>query len=210
MDLTQKQVRILQALAIKGDWMTRKSMEITAGLKGYSEALGSPTSGLRSNSLEAQGLVQRRSDTQPYEYKITATGLSALREIGFEVPRRQAAGPVLDAQVVKDEFEAAVRRSQRDSSTERRRRLATASKFPEVIEVRSVAYRRNADVVAEVLDRANGLCEACGQRAPFERRSDGTPYLEVHHKRMLADGGEDTLVNAMAICPNCHRKSHYA
>ncbi|SFB88291.1 HNH endonuclease [Marinospirillum celere] len=56
-------------------------------------------------------------------------------------------------------------------------------------------------------ERENG--QACGTPAPFNRKSDGTPYLEVHHKTPLALGGEDTVENAIALCPNCHRKAHY-
>ncbi|MHC1750389.1 MAG: HNH endonuclease [Cellulosilyticaceae bacterium] len=52
------------------------------------------------------------------------------------------------------------------------------------------------------------MCERCGATAPFIRASDGTPYLEVHHKIRLADGGEDTVENAMTVCPNCHRELH--
>ncbi|GAB5097949.1 hypothetical protein YK56LOC_36650 [Caballeronia sp. HLA56] len=70
------------------------------------------------------------------------------------------------------------------------------------------AFRRNADVIAEVQLRADGACEGCAQSAPFQR-ADGTPYLEVHHRRRLADGGEDTVENAIALCPNCHRERHY-
>ena len=29
---------------------------------------------------------------------------------------------------------------------------------------------------------------------------DNTPYLEVHHKKKLSDGGEDTMKNVMALC----------
>lgn len=35
------------------------------------------------------------------------------------------------------------------------------------------------------------------------------PTLEVHHLRRLADGGSDTVANAVALCPNCHREIHY-
>ncbi|MDD1149814.1 HNH endonuclease [Pseudomonas sp. TNT2022 ID357] len=70
-------------------------------------------------------------------------------------------------------------------------------------------FVRNPDVVAEALHRAAGVCEVCVQPAPFTRKSNGTPYLEVHHKIRLADGGLDTLENAVALCPNCHRASHY-
>lgn len=64
-------------------------------------------------------------------------------------------------------------------------------------------------MIVEALDRANGICERCSCEAPFIRRSDGTRYLEVHHKVRLADGGEDTIENALALCPNCHRELHY-
>jgi 5-methylcytosine-specific restriction protein A len=70
-------------------------------------------------------------------------------------------------------------------------------------------FARNPDVVAEVLERAGGRCEYCGCPAPFTKRSNGMPYLEVHHKIQLAHDGEDTVSNAVALCPNCHRKAHY-
>ncbi len=55
--------------------------------------------------------------------------------------------------------------------------------------------------------RANGICQLCGVPAPFNR-ADGTPYLESHHIKWLADGGEDSIENTAALCPNCHRKMH--
>ena len=69
-------------------------------------------------------------------------------------------------------------------------------------------FSRDASVKAWVLNRANGICESCAQPAPFVG-SDGTPYLEVHHLRTLADGGSDMVSNAVALCPNCHRRLHY-
>jgi len=73
----------------------------------------------------------------------------------------------------------------------------------------SSVFKRNPYVVLEVLLRANGVCEGCQNKAPFKRKSDGSPYLEVHHRVMLAKGGEDTVKNAIALCPNCHREKHY-
>lgn len=32
---------------------------------------------------------------------------------------------------------------------------------------------------------------------------------EVHHKVPLSAGGDDTVENAIALCPNCHRKAHF-
>ncbi|MEE7094460.1 HNH endonuclease, partial [Escherichia coli O10] len=40
-------------------------------------------------------------------------------------------------------------------------------------------------------------------------QEDGTPFLEVHHIEWLSKGGEDSVENAIALCPNCHRQAHY-
>ncbi len=91
----------------------------------------------------------------------------------------------------------------------RRQRLAKAKRIPMHLVVAQFVFQRNPDVVAEVLDRANGHCELCKQPAPFFRASNGSPYLEVHHKLKLAEHGEDSVENAIAVCPNCHRQAHY-
>lgn len=105
-------------------------------------------------------------------------------------------------------FEEKVRLALRDARA-RQRRLAVASKIPKKRSVQVVEFIRNPDVVAEVLERASGHCQQCGNPAPFLRRLDSSPYLEVHHIVPLADGGEDTVKNAIALCPNCHRERHY-
>ena len=71
------------------------------------------------------------------------------------------------------------------------------------------SYERSPSVVAATLQRANGICECCKRKAPFKRKSDGLPYLEVHHKIPLAEGGFDILENTEALCPNCHRQKHF-
>jgi 5-methylcytosine-specific restriction enzyme A len=57
--------------------------------------------------------------------------------------------------------------------------------------------------------RAQGICEGCGNSAPFVK-TDGSPYLEVHHINKLSDGGPDDPFWVAAICPNCHRRSHFS
>lgn len=106
-------------------------------------------------------------------------------------------------------FREDVLRALNDEPKNRAARLALADPVPIRIEITTVAYRRNPDVVAEVLLRASGTCETCKNKAPFLRSSDGTPYLEVHHKVQLSSGGHDTVANAIAICPNCHRRAHF-
>jgi 5-methylcytosine-specific restriction protein A len=94
-------------------------------------------------------------------------------------------------------------------ASDRQQRLAVAPRVPERFAVIASVFERNPDVIAEVLLRANGTCEKCHRVAPFARRSDGTPYLEVHHWKPLSEGGEDTVENAGALCPNCHREAHF-
>jgi 5-methylcytosine-specific restriction protein A len=79
---------------------------------------------------------------------------------------------------------------------------------PRRIEITQTAFARDPRVRAWVLANANGLCEACANQAPFYSE-DGSPFLEVHHVKMLADGGPDQVTNAVALCPNCHRRFHH-
>ncbi len=95
------------------------------------------------------------------------------------------------------------------SSEQRREKIEAVDKVPERITREVVVYNRNPNVVAEVLIRANGVCESCKSPGPFKKAKDGSLYLEVHHKVRLADNGEDSIENAIALCPNCHRREHY-
>jgi 5-methylcytosine-specific restriction protein A len=107
------------------------------------------------------------------------------------------------------EFEQQVQFSLQDSFEDRSKRLKVAIKLPLKMSVTTEVYRRNPDVVASVLLRANGYCEHCKKPGPFKRAKDGSIYLEVHHKIQLSNGGEDSVENAVALCPNCHRKHHF-
>ena len=111
--------------------------------------------------------------------------------------------------VIQQNFETKLSKALQDSSEQRRRRLATASIMPLTTQVTTRVFLRNPDVVAEALYRANGFCEVCRKPAPFLKKADSSPYLEVHHIKRLADGGHDSLENVLALCPNCHRQAHY-
>jgi len=71
----------------------------------------------------------------------------------------------------------------------------------------ATAYERNPLVADYARRRANGICELCKEKAPFNKK-DGTPFLEIHHIQWLSKGGEDNISNTVALCPNCHRKMH--
>jgi 5-methylcytosine-specific restriction enzyme A len=119
-----------------------------------------------------------------------------------------AAAPSPAAALIED-FDEAVKRSMGGSAAARAMRLRTAPTIPKRIPTIGLAFDRNPDVVAEVLLQAKGICARCQKPAPFARKSDGSPYLEVHHKVQLALGGEDSVKNAEALCPNCHRELHH-
>jgi hypothetical protein len=82
------------------------------------------------------------------------------------------------------------------------------SQAPKLVVSTITQYQRDPSVKAWVLRVANGACECCSKPAPFQSL-DGIPFLEVHHVVKLADRGPDTVTNAVAICPNCHRELHY-
>lgn len=109
----------------------------------------------------------------------------------------------------QEKFNIEVELSKKDTPKNRIYRLKNAPLLPNKIEVTVSVYNRNPDVVAEVLLRANGCCEKCKNPAPFLRAKDNTPFLEVHHIKQLAHGGQDSVQNTLALCPNCHKELHY-
>jgi 5-methylcytosine-specific restriction protein A len=93
---------------------------------------------------------------------------------------------------------------------ELRRMAGEASSRPSTArERKSVARVRSRAVRVYVLKRADGICEGCGDKAPFST-PEGRPYLEPHHIRRLSDGGPDDPQCVAGLCPNCHRRAHYS
>lgn len=88
-------------------------------------------------------------------------------------------------------------------------RMPPGAKHPPLAVKTTSSYVRDPAVKAWVLKTANGICEGCNGPAPFTG-NDGLPYLEVHHVMPLASHGSDTPTNAVALCPNCHRRCHYS
>lgn len=114
-----------------------------------------------------------------YYERLRTVRLHKLRAVAA---RHQAlAGIPKFADQVTTEFDRAVKRSLSEARSRRLKRLLNAPKIPARVPVVILGFERNPDVVAEVLIRSAGTCEVCNRRAPFLRRKDGTPYLEVHH-----------------------------
>lgn len=81
------------------------------------------------------------------------------------------------------------------------------NKRPDTKVIEILKRERSDKVAAVVKARAHGICQLCGNSAPFYSKS-GDPYLECHHIVWIARHGADELDNAVALCPNCHRKMH--
>lgn len=132
-----------------------------------------------------------------------------IRNIANKLHKKNKAIQPVSYKKILHDLEKQVIKSKNDNPSKRKDRLNQSSKIPEQVQTTSFVFKRNPDVIAEVSLMANGICEKCNKNAPFIRKKDNTPYLEVHHKNMLSDGGEDTIENAIALCPNCHRKLHF-
>lgn len=169
--------------------------------EGYKPAQSCYVVGGNGKLYPAKAIWAIAFKTNPTKFH-TKDAVKGLAELKYSIINIKALEEMAD-------FDAKIQQSARDSTETRRNRLGNAAKTPESYTCIITKYIRNPDVVAEVLHRANGICEECRANAPFNKKIDGTPYLEVHHKTQLSKGGDDTVENAIALCPNCHRKTHH-
>src|SRR5262249_4037346 len=121
--------------------------------------------------------------------------------------KSRARKPVLTVEQARLVEEAQAKTAKKLALDELRRRAAKAKGEPTRRTAQATTYVRDAAVAELVRRLANGVCDLCEKPAPFEDKH-GEPYLESHHVEWLAKGGADTVENAVALCPNCHRKMH--
>ncbi|MBW2005456.1 MAG: HNH endonuclease [Deltaproteobacteria bacterium] len=157
-----------------------------------------------TNPISVGNLI-KASDKSPLKVRTQAGRWSYV----FELPDWVGKGRTYLKEQIDQELNELVKKSTETDAKARKDRLNKAPKLPEQVQIVSVAYKRNPDVIVEVLKRANGICEYCKKPAPFLRAKDGSPYLEIHHWTHLSEGGEDTIENAAALCPNCHSEFHF-
>jgi 5-methylcytosine-specific restriction protein A len=107
------------------------------------------------------------------------------------------------------QFKARVQQDEINSLSidELQKKIGKAKKKPTKNAIETTAYERNPYIVEYAKRRAAGFCQLCKAPAPFND-SGNKPYLECHHIIWLSNGGEDTIENTVALCPNCHAKMH--
>jgi len=67
--------------------------------------------------------------------------------------------------------------------------------------------KRNVQIAQRLKSVYNSQCQICGYT--FVKK-DGQNYSEAHHLVPLGDRGSDRIRNLVILCPNCHRKLHFA
>jgi 5-methylcytosine-specific restriction enzyme A len=109
--------------------------------------------------------------------------------------------------VINRKQEQIERDARRLSDEELEKRVSLSPKGVGVRETICKTYERNPYVAELAKRRTKGICQLCDSPAPFQDKN-GNPFLETHHVEWLSDGGEDTIKNTVALCPNYHRQMH--
>ena len=144
---------------------------------------------------------------QPYQEKQPDSEGTDRNVWMFPLRLKDGSVPIVDVKLTKEIEEKAERKVKRLSDAELLNRAKSAPKKVGVRDVRTAQAQRDPNVSEYVKRRAAGRCELCTEPAPFNNKK-GEPYLESHHIKWLSKGGEDSIHNAVALCPNCHRKMH--
>ena len=134
-----------------------------------------------------------------YPRSIKTTAADQAMQVRSLVSKRRTAGiPDLDDEAlelsnIEELRKVALLRAKSSMTPKRRATIVRAS---------------SSAIKLYALCRAQRHCEGCGNPAPFVR-SNGEPYLEVHHTDRRADQGPDHPEKVIALCPNCHRRTEY-
>lgn len=166
------------------------------------------------NSNNKVSKVQNHGNTLPViDLKETKSlKLSSLFEIGEQVTITISTDLIVIFKINETAFEPTFSQDTLNKRANallkyRRRVPAKGNAKPPKRKIHTIQYQRETAVVADVLDRSNGICELCGKKAPFINYF-GQPFLEVHHIIPLSENGPDVVDNAVGLCPNCHREAH--
>lgn len=84
-----------------------------------------------------------------------------------------------------------------------------------ILSKNGMSYPRNIAESIEAKKRSAYKCEIDSSHETFINSKDNNPYIEAHHLIPMAAQGyfENTIDfadNIVTLCPNCHRKIHYA
>lgn len=125
----------------------------------------------------------------------------------FPLRLKNGKSPIISRDYSQKAFQAKAKEAKKLSNEEVECRAKSAKKKVVTRNTVSQQHKRDPWVAEHAKRIANGICQLCLNPAPF-KNNVGEPYLETHHIVWLAKGGEDTIENTVALCPNCHRRMH--
>ncbi|PFI17576.1 HNH endonuclease [Bacillus cereus] len=146
--------------------------------------------------LVEEPFQERQEDTQGKERKVWIFPIRILKD-----------NVILPNNVVQSKQEKEQKEAKKLDYHELKERAKKAAPSSNKRYTKTETYQRNEFVAELSKRRANGICELCEQKAPFEDKK-GNPYLESHHVIWLSEGGKDTIYNTVGVCANCHRRLH--
>jgi len=68
-------------------------------------------------------------------------------------------------------------------------------------------FKRNREITKQLKELYNNKCQICDFTF---KKDNGENYSETHHVIPLGENGDDDIKNLIVVCPNCHKKLHYA
>lgn len=157
------------------------------------------------NRYSYMGLVEIAGD--PYEEEQNDQNGNLRRVWVFPLRSAEENLPALPFNRVIEAEARKTRKAKKLSEGELKARAAKNKSQGASRQVNSTYYERDPWISEYAKKRAGGICQLCQEHAPFNNRA-GEPYLESHHIEWLSNGGEDSIENTVALCPNCHRKMH--
>ncbi|EKA7363833.1 HNH endonuclease [Vibrio parahaemolyticus] len=150
------------------------------------------------------GLVQLAAEP----YQEAQTDENGNTRLAYVFPLKLVSGEHLVTMEDKEQIQQLRRKkAAKLSDEELKYRASQAVRKPGQYKQLTVQHERNVWVSEFAKRRAGGICQLCLLPAPF-KNTKREPYLETHHIEWLAKGGDDTIENTVALCPNCHRKMH--
>lgn len=179
--------------------------------------MASGNSAIRDHAADGKDLLifsqQKRGGLVRFEGLFSCAGWEMERQTGVDGAERDAIVfhlvPLRELEIEAGDVAEAQAPAISLSELRKRALAAAAPATGKQASPVATVFVRSRDVRDYVLARANGICEACNEAAPFTTAS-GRPYLEAHHIRRLSDGGPDDPRHVGGICPNCHRRAHFS
>ena len=76
----------------------------------------------------------------------------------------------------------------------------------EKIAVNGKTYQRHNYLMVQIKKYRDYKCQFCSKMI---LKANGDYYIEACHIKAKAEGGKDSLVNILVLCPNCHKLFDY-